>query len=127
MVRALGAVAVCLLASSAALAEPNRDIPWFMGHQAAREATLKICRNDHRFARDVTCLNAETAADRAWATQRGQRPMPTEFQTPSFYATNDLTRITTLALCRKHPGVMYSPRTCAAAEAGDRMASVQPR
>ena len=58
------------------------DIPWYMAHDAARAATLKLCRNDHSFARNVDCAKAETAEDRLWSqraaggSQPQGRPQP---------------------------------------------------
>ena len=120
------AFAGALLASQAAIAA-DHDIAWFMAHKTARLATLQTCRGDHRHDLDIACMNAETAADRVWADRRMHRSNATEFQTPSYYAANDLSRLTTLAVCRQHPNGVFPPRVCSAAEAGDRMAGAQPR
>ncbi len=106
------------------------DIPWYMANNAARAATLNLCRNDHRFARDADCLNAETAEDRLYGQRaaRGIGPGQTQAQkggglfddltSPQYWAANRLARIGVIASC-KHPPTIYAPDICAAAQQGD--------
>jgi hypothetical protein len=109
------------------------DIPWYMANNAARAATINLCRSDHRFARDVDCLNAETAEDRLWGQRAANGALPGQKQaqgrsrssvfdddllSPQFWADNRLTRIGALASC-KHPPTVYTPDVCAAAQQGD--------
>jgi hypothetical protein len=106
------------------------DIPWYMGHDAARSATLNLCRNDHRFARDADCLNAETAEDRLWGQRAAKGAAPGQRQaqkggglfddltSPQYWADNRLSRLGVLASC-KHPPTIYQPDVCAAAQQGD--------
>ena len=121
---------------TAAHAQPAslHDIPWYMAHDAARAATLKLCRSDHRFARNVDCANAETAEDRLWSqraaggaqpgrqAQPGGRPRLTLFDdtllSPTYWAENRLARTGTLAAC-KNPAAGYAPDVCAAARQGE--------
>ena len=121
---------------TAAHAQPAslHDIPWYMAHDAARAATLKLCRSDHRFARDVDCANAETAEDRLWSqraaggaqpgtrTQPGGRPRSSPLDdillSPTYWAENRLARIGTLAEC-KTALTRYPPDVCAAARQGE--------
>ena len=133
----LGGLGVLLAGTfTAAHAQPAslHDIPWYMAHDAARAATLKLCRSDHRFARDVDCANAETAEDRLWSqraasgaqpgtrTQPGGRPRPTLFDdtvlSPTYWAENRLARIGKLAGCNK-PVPTSLPDVCAAARQGE--------
>jgi len=105
------------------------DIPWYMANNAARAATINLCRSDHRFARDVDCLNAETAEDRLYgqrAARAGQvspgRSRSSVFDddllSPQFWADNRLSRIGAIASCRNHPA-FYGPAVCAAIQQGD--------
>ena len=105
------------------------DIPWYMANNAARAATIKLCRSDHRFARDVDCLNAETAEDRLYgqrASRAGQlsqgRSRSSLFDddllSPKYWADNRLARIGTLAEC-KTALTRFPPDVCAAAQQGD--------
>jgi len=105
------------------------DIPWYMGHDAARSATLNLCRNDHRFARDADCLNAETAEDRLYgqrAARKGQlaqgRSRSSVFDddllSPKYWADNRIVRLGTLAGCNR-PVPTVQPDVCAAARQGD--------
>ena len=106
------------------------DIPWYMANHAARAATINLCRSDHRFARDVDCLNAETAEDRLYgqrAARTGQLPpqgrsrrsaFDDDLLSPQYWANNRLTRMGVLASCRNPPTV-YTPDVCAAAQRGD--------
>jgi len=108
------------------------DISWYMSHDAARSATLNLCRNDHRFARDADCLNAETAEDRLWGQRaaRGAAPGQRQVQkggglfdeltSPQYWANNRLLRSGTLAGCNK-PVPTEQPDVCAAARQGDAM------
>ena len=123
-------------AFTAAHAQPAslHDIPWYMAHDAARAATLKLCRSDHRFARDVDCANAETAEDRLWSqraaggaqpggqAQPGGRPRLTIFDdtllSPTYWADNRLARVGTLVGCNK-PIPTNQPDVCAAARQGE--------
>jgi len=117
------------LATAHGQATSLHDIPWYMGHDAARLATLNLCRNDHRFARDADCLNAETAEDRLYgqrAARKGQlaqgRSRSSVFDddllSPKYWADNRLARIGTLAEC-KTALTRYPPDVCAAARQGD--------
>lgn len=105
------------------------DIPWYMANPAARSATLNLCRSDHRFARDVDCLNAETAEDRLYgqrAARAGQLPQrgsrssvfDDDLLSPQFWANNRVVRMGTLAGCNK-PVPTNQPDVCAAARQGD--------
>ncbi len=106
------------------------DIPWYMGHDAARSATLNLCRNDHRFARDADCLNAETAEDRLWGQRAAKGAAPGQRQaqkggglfddliSPQYWAANRLLRAGTLAGCNR-PVPTVEPDVCAAARQGD--------
>lgn len=98
----------------------------------ARAATLKLCRNDHRYDRAPECANAATAEDRLWelrlragvAAPAGVHRAPsldTWQLSPTYWAQNRLARKSTLVTCRNHPGMMYPARVCAAAEQGDTM------
>ena len=128
----VGGLGVLLAGSfTAAHAQPAslHDIPWYMANDAARAATLKLCRNDHRFARDVDCANAETAEDRLWsqrAAKGGQQSQgrsrssvfDDDLLSPQYWADNRLTRIGVLASC-KNRVTIYQPDVCAAAQQGD--------
>jgi len=105
------------------------DIPWYMANNAARAATINLCRSDHRFARDVDCLNAETAEDRLYgqrAARAGQvspgRSRSSVFDddllSPQYWADNRLARIGTLGEC-KTALTRFPPDVCAAARQGD--------
>lgn len=107
----------------------QHDIPWYMANNAARSARINLCRSDHRFARDVDCLNAETAEDRLYgqrAARAGQlsqgRSRSSVFDddlvSPQYWADNRLARIGTLAEC-KTALTRYPPDVCAAARQGD--------
>lgn len=107
----------------------QHDIPWYMANNAARAARINLCRSDHRFARDVDCLNAETAEDRLYAQraaragqlpQRGSRSsaFDDDLVSPQYWADNRLARIGTLAEC-KTALTRYPPDVCAAARQGD--------
>ena len=121
---------------TAAHAQPAslHDIPWYMAHDAARAATLKLCRSDHRFARDVDCANAETAEDRLWSqraaggAQPGGRPRPSTLDdillSPTYWAENGLSRVGVLASC-KNPVTRYAPDVCAAARQGEALAAAR--
>lgn len=122
--------AVMLGLAAAAGAEEVRDIPYFMRSPEARAATLKVCRNDHRYDRAPECANAASAEDRLWAmrlragtsNQAGVHAAPNldTFQlSPSYWARTRLARRATLATCRLHPGMVYPPKVCAAAEQGE--------
>ena len=133
---ALGGFGVLLggvFATAHGQATSLHDIPWYMAHDAARSATLNLCRNDHRFARDADCLNAETAEDRLWGQRaaRGRqqaqaqpqgRPRSSMFDddllSPQYWADNRLARTGTLAEC-KTTLTRYPPDVCAAARQGD--------
>ncbi len=129
---ALLCAVVALGLSSAAGAQEVRDIPYFMRSPDARAATLKLCRNDHRYDRAPECANAASAEDRLWelrlragvATPAGAGRVPsldTWQLSPTYWAQNRLARKSTLVTCRNHPGMMYPARVCAAAEQGDTM------
>ncbi len=109
------------------------DIPWYMANNAARAATINLCRSDHRFARDVDCLNAETAEDRLWGQRAAKGALPGQklaqgrspssmlddvLLSPQYWADNRLARIGTLAEC-KTALTRYPPDVCAAARQGD--------
>ncbi len=127
--------AVAALGASAAHAQTiltTRDIPYFMRSPEARAATLKLCRNDHRFDRSPDCANAASAEDRLWELRlRAGAPAPAGVQrvpsldtwqlSPTYWAQNRLARKSTLVTCRNHPGMMYPAKVCAAAEQGDTM------
>lgn len=114
------------------------DIPWYMEHNAARSATLNLCRSDHRFSRDVDCANAETAEDRLWGQRAAQGALPGQRQTrpgaspfsdlvsPSYWAANKLARLGALAGCNR-PVPTVQPDVCAAARQGDAMAGAAGR
>ena len=119
------------------------DIPWYMTHDAARAATLNLCRSDHSFARDVDCANAETAEDRLWSQRAARGPQPGGRQqpgrqtrtspvddillSPTYWAENRLARIGTLAECRTAL-TRYPPDVCAAARQGEALDTAkQPR
>ncbi len=112
---------------------PLHDIPWYMANDAARSATINLCRNDHRFARDVDCLNAETAEDRLWGQRAARGALPGQrlvqgrspssmlddvLLSPQYWADNRLARIGTLSEC-KTALTRYPPDVCAAARQGD--------
>lgn len=114
------------------------DIPWYMANNAARAATINLCRSDHRFARDVDCLNAETAEDRLWGQRAASGALPGQRQvqkggglfddliSPQYWAANRLARIGVIAAC-KHPPSVYTPDVCAAAQQGDALDTRRPR
>ena len=121
------------LATAHGQATSLHDIPWYMANNGARAATLNLCRNDHRFARDTDCLNAETAEDRLFgqrAARNGQlaqgRSRSSVFDddllSPRYWADNRLARIGTLAEC-KTALTRYPPDVCAAARQGDALDS----
>lgn len=123
------AVAVLGL-SNGGQAQVVRDIPYFMRSPQERAATLKLCRDDHRYDRRPECANAATAEDRLWAMrqragtpeQPGGRAAPNldTFQlSPTYWARTRLARRATLATCRLHPGMAYPAKVCAAAEQGE--------
>ncbi len=108
---------------------PLHDIPWYMANPAARAATINLCRTDHRFARDVDCLNAETAEDRLYgqrAAKAGQLPQgqsrssvfDDDLLSPQYWADNRLVRLGALVSCKK-PVTIYPPDVCAAIQRGD--------
>ncbi len=129
-----------LLAGSSALVRAQsslHDIPWYMANNAARAATINVCRSDHRFAHDVDCANAETAEDRLYARRaagaagggqlsagRSRSSVFDEQTSPQYWASNRLTRLGVLAAC-KHPPSVYAPDVCAAAQQGDAMDPVR--
>lgn len=126
----LGVLALALGLSSAAGAAETRDIPYFMRSPTERAATLKLCRDDHRYDRRPECANAASAEDRLWAMrqragtpeQPGSRAVPNldTFQlSPTYWARSRLARRATLATCRLHPGMAYPAKVCAAAEQGE--------
>lgn len=112
---------------------PLHDIPWYMNNNAARAATLNLCRTDHRFARDVDCLNAETAEDRLWGQRAARSAQQSQGQSqtrsrssifdddllsPQYWANNRIVRLGTLAGCNR-PVPTNQPDVCAAARQGD--------
>ena len=113
------------------------DIPWYMANHAARAATINLCRSDHRFARDVDCLNAETAEDRLYgqrAARAGQMPQgrsrssafDDDLLSPQYWADNRIVRLGTLQGCSR-PVPTVSPDVCAAARKGDTMDTSRQR
>ena len=130
------------LAAAHGQARSLHDIPWYMANNAARAATIKLCRSDHRFARDVDCLNAETAEDRLWGQRAANGALPGQrlaqgrspssmlddvLLSPQYWADNRLARIGTLAEC-KTALTRYPPDVCAAARQGDALdAARRPR
>ena len=127
---ALLCAVVALGLPGAVVAQEVRDIPYFMRSPEARAATLKLCRNDHRYDRAPECANAASAEDRLWAMrlragvpeQTGARAVPNldTFQlSPTYWARTRLARRATLATCRPHPGMAYPAKVCAAAEQGE--------
>ena len=130
-VAAWGAYVLVLAGGVApALAQPTslHDIPWYMAHDAARTATLNVCRSDHRFSHDVDCANAETATDRLWGQRaaggaapgqaHGSSSLFGDLVSPQYWADNRLNRIGVIASCKAHIA-FYKPETCAAAQQGD--------
>ena len=105
------------------------DIPWYVAHPAAREATLKLCQSDHRFARDVDCLNAETAGTKAWGEQSAKRaglhggPFD-DLVSPRYWAAETLGRKGVLWGCAC-PVPSYQPDVCAAARQGEAIANAR--
>ena len=117
--------------------QPLHDIPWYMANPAARAATINLCRTDHRFARDVDCLNAETAEDRLYgqrAARAGQvspgRSRSSVFDddllSPQYWANNRLARQGTLVSCNR-PVPIVQADVCAAARQGDALDTRRPR
>ena len=117
------------------------DIPWYMANNAARAATIKLCRSDHRFARDTDCLNAETAEDRLWGQRAANGALPgqrlaqgrsrssvfdDDLLSPQFWANNRIVRQGTLAGCNR-PVPTEQPDVCAAARQGDALDTRRPR
>ncbi len=117
------------------------DIPWYMANNAARAATINLCRSDHRFAHDVDCLNAETAEDRLWGQRAATGALPGQKQaqgrsrssvfdddllSPQYWAKNRIVRLGTLAGCNK-PVPTEQPDVCAAARQGDTLDTRRPR
>ncbi len=105
------------------------DIPWYAAHPAERNAILKFCQSDHRFARNLDCLNAETGGTQAWgeesARRAGLRGGPFDDLTnPQYWANNGLSRIAALASCA-HPPTVYDRDTCAAARQGAAIAAAR--
>ncbi len=112
--------AVLLLAGSAAPVRAQsslHDIPWYMAHDAARTATMKLCQSDHRFAHDVDCANAETAETRLWG-QRSAKSAFGDLTSPQYWAANRLSRMGAMTSCRNHPA-FYGADVCAAIQQGD--------
>lgn len=114
------------------------DIPWYMSHDAARSATLNLCRNDHRFARDADCLNAETAEDRLWGQRAakgvglGQKQAQNragpfdDLTSPQYWAANRAGRQGLLIGCNR-PVPTVQADVCAAARQGDALDARRPR
>ncbi len=117
------------------------DIPWYMANNAARSATINLCRSDHRFARDVDCLNAETAEDRLWGQRAANGALPGQKQaqgrarssvfdddllSPQYWANNRLVRQGTLVSCNR-PVPIVQADVCAAARQGDALDTRRPR
>ena len=132
---AWGAFGLLLAGSSAPVHAQSslHDIPWYMANNAARAATIKLCRSDHRFAHDVDCANAETAEDRlygqraaGWSGQPSQGGSRSsvfdELTSPQYWAANRLSRMGAMASCRNNRG-FYGPDVCAAIQQGDALDS----
>lgn len=103
------------------------DIPWYAAHPAERNAILKFCQSDHRFSRNVDCLNAETGGTQAWgeesAKRAGLRGGPFDDLTnPQYWAANRLPRKGILRGCAQ-PIPHSMPDVCAAASQGEAIAN----
>ncbi len=137
----LGSFGLLLCGASVAAhgqARSLHDIPWYMANNAARSATLNLCRNDHRFARDADCLNAETAEDRLYGQRaaRGVGLGQTQAQkggglfddltSPQYWAANRAGRQGLLVGCNR-PVPTVQADVCAAARQGDALDTRRPR
>ncbi len=140
MAAAWGAFGLVLVGSSVPVHGQSslHDIPWYMANNAARAATIKLCRSDHRFAHDVDCANAETAEDRLYAQRaagmvgggqgsagRSRSSVFDELTSPQYWAANRLSRMGVLASCKDRVTI-YQPDVCAAAQQGDALDTTRP-
>lgn len=128
-----GLLSTSAVAQTAPPLPPRRDIPWFQAHGPAREATLRVCRSDHRYDRSVECLNADTAGTLDWGRRSAQAArhgrsggeLFPQLSDPSYWAQNRLARVGVLAACG-NPKTGYAPSTCAAARQGAAMEARRP-
>lgn len=124
-------VAASCWTSAHAQAPVLRSVPWYEEHGGERVVTIRLCRNDERFARLAECANAELAQNRVDARTRanaaglnGRRRTPTIDEVmadPRYWAQNRVARAGVLAECASGGGMGHSARECAAARAGAAM------
>ena len=124
-------VAASCWTSAHAQAPVLRSVPWYEEHGGERVVTIRLCRNDERFARLAECANAELAQNRIDARDRanaaglnGRRRVPTideVLSSPRYYAENRVARAGVLAECASGGGMGHPARDCAAARAGAAM------
>ena len=133
---AAGLAAVCPLAPARAQSSLH-PVPWYEQHDAARAATLRLCRDDAALARLPDCENAELAQNRVEARDRAAAPARGSARTrwtgrtqtidemlsdPAHY-DNAVTRAVALGNCanpeKLTPGMRPRPEHCAAARAAE--------
>lgn len=136
---ALGCVAVLAAAAPASRAQTGslHPVPWYEQHDAARAATLRLCRDDAALARLPDCENAELAQNRVEARARsgpspsgsararwtGRTQTIDEMLSDPAHYDNAVTRAVALNNCARPenlaPSVRPRPEHCAAARAAD--------
>jgi hypothetical protein len=105
---------VGLLASPSAWTQPAalHDIPWYVGHSAARETTLTWCHQDSSRADSFDCQNAQAAAAGTMFRDTGNRD-PNDMMSPAYWSANPLARAGVLLACvRRQPGNEMQLRYC---------------
>ena len=117
MSRAIILTALGLFASIPAKAQPAalHDIPWYVGHTAAREATLTWCHQDSSRADGFDCQNAQAAAAGSMFRDTGNRD-PNDMTSPAYWTANPIARAGVLRGCaRPRPGNAMNQPYCGAA------------
>ena len=117
MSRATFLLAGGLLSGSAWAQTSNalHDIPWYVAHTAAREATLSWCHQDSSRADSFDCQNAQAAAAGTMFRDTGNRD-PNDMMSPAYWTANPIARAGVLRGCaRPRPGNAMNQPYCGAA------------
>lgn len=121
MRRLFAAAVVVALPLAARAHEPPRalhDIPWYVAHPVAREATLRLCHSDNSYANMPDCANAENAAAGQVGSASSIDRLRAMLNDPEYWRQNPIARDGAMAQCRQHaPGDAILPY-CAAIQAG---------
>ena len=107
-------VAVSVVAPACA-----HDVAWYRDHDTEREAVIRACRNDARYARTAECANAEQGQTAAWSRQLQRRDatLSGDLYDPRYYAGDGLVLQRTLNECNTRP-IFVTPGMCEAARKG---------